>query len=163
MAKLPAGCLKSNNFCNALVRIARTLPLAAKSCEPFSSSAAKDFFAVTLRQPYSKLAAGFSFSKGEDAVSVEKDMYLTPPQGSKVNWPFPELFCGFCSPSDFAYFTAEYRLLPNQKKACFFPILDIFSQPEDFIGIYSQIQKAQAVSKKGNKITATPEEFRAVI
>ena len=64
MAKLPAGCRKLNNFCNALVRIARTLPLAAKSCELFSSSAAKDFFAVVLRQPYSKLAAGFSFSKG---------------------------------------------------------------------------------------------------
>ena len=68
MAKLPAGCRKLNNFCNALVRIARTLPLAAKSCELFSSSAAKDFFAVTLRQPYSKLAAGFSFSKGADAT-----------------------------------------------------------------------------------------------
>ena len=64
MAKLPAGCRKLNNFCNALVRIARILPLAAKSCKLFSSSAAKDFFAVTLRQPYSKLAAGFSFSKG---------------------------------------------------------------------------------------------------
>ena len=64
MAKLPAGCRKLNNFCNALVRIARTLPLAEKSCELFSSSAAKDFFAVTLRQPYSKLAAGFSLSKG---------------------------------------------------------------------------------------------------
>ena len=64
MAKLPAGCRKLNNFCNALVRNARKLPLAAKSCELFSSSAAKDFFAVTLRQPYSKLAAGFSFSKG---------------------------------------------------------------------------------------------------
>ena len=64
VAKLPAGCRKLNNFCNALVRIARTLPLAAKSCELFSSSAAKDFFTVTLRQPYSKLAAGFSFSKG---------------------------------------------------------------------------------------------------
>ena len=46
------------------MRIARTLPLAAKSCELFSSSAAKDFFAVTLRQPYSKPAAGFSFNKG---------------------------------------------------------------------------------------------------
>ena len=63
MAKLPAGCRKLNNFCNALVRITRTLPLAAKSCDLFSSSAAKDFFAVTLRQPYSKLAAEFSFSK----------------------------------------------------------------------------------------------------
>ena len=39
----------------------------------------------------------------------------------------------------FAYFTAEYRLLPNQKKACLFPIFYIFSQPEDFIRIYSQI------------------------
>ena len=47
----------------------------------------------------------------------------------------------------FAYFTAKYRLLPNKKKACNFPILEIFPQPEDFIGIYSQIQKAQAVSK----------------
>ena len=63
MAKLPAGCRELDNFCNALVGIARTLPLAAKSCELFSSSAAKDFFAVTLRQPYSKHAAGFSFSK----------------------------------------------------------------------------------------------------
>ena len=46
------------------------------------------------------------------------------------------------------YFTAEYRLLPNPKEACIFPILDIFSQPEDFIGIYSRILKAQAVSPK---------------
>ena len=36
---------------NALVKVARTIPLAAKSCELFSSSVAKDFFAVTLRQP----------------------------------------------------------------------------------------------------------------
>ena len=64
MAKLPAGCREFYNFCNALVKVARTLPLAAKSCELFPSSAAKDFFAVTLRQPYNKLAAGFSFSKG---------------------------------------------------------------------------------------------------
>ena len=64
MAKLPAGCRKFYNFCNALVKVARTLPLAAKSCELFPSSAAKDFFTVTLRQPYSKLAAGFSLSKG---------------------------------------------------------------------------------------------------
>ena len=48
----------------------------------------------------------------------------------------------------FAYFTAEYRLLPNPKKACIFPILEIFSQSGDFIGIYSQIQKAQAVFQK---------------
>ena len=48
----------------------------------------------------------------------------------------------------FAYFTAEYRLLPNPKKVCIFPILEGFSQPEDFIGIYSQILKAQAVSTK---------------
>ena len=52
----------------------------------------------------------------------------------------------------FAYFTVEYRL-PNPKKACIFPILEIFPQPEDFIGIYSKIQKAKAASKKGNKIT----------
>ena len=53
----------------------------------------------------------------------------------------------------FACFTAEYRLLPNPKKACIFPILENFSQPEDFIGIYSEIQKAKAVSKKDNKST----------
>ena len=35
---------------NVMVKVARTLPLAAKSCELFSSSVAKDFFAVTLRQ-----------------------------------------------------------------------------------------------------------------
>ena len=64
MAKLPADCRKLYNFCNPLVKVARTLSLVAKSCELFSSSAAKDFFAVTLLQPYSKLAAGFSFSKG---------------------------------------------------------------------------------------------------
>ena len=48
----------------------------------------------------------------------------------------------------FAYFTAEYRLLPNPKKACIFPFWRFFSQPEDFIVIYPQIQKAQAVSQK---------------
>ena len=63
MAKLPAGCRKLYNFCNALVKVAVTLPLAVKSCEQILSSAVKDFFAVTLRQHYSKLAARFSFSK----------------------------------------------------------------------------------------------------
>ena len=48
----------------------------------------------------------------------------------------------------FCLFTTEYRLLPNPKKACIFLILEIFSQPEDFIGINSEIQKAKAVSKK---------------
>ena len=76
MAKLPAGCRKLNNFCNALVRNARTLPLAAKSCELFSSSAAKDFFAVTFRQPYSKLVAGFSFSKGFKIRTVGRKIFL---------------------------------------------------------------------------------------
>ena len=77
MAKLPAGCRKLNNFCNALVRIARTLLLAVKSCELFSSSAAKEFFAVTLRQPYSKLAAGFCFSKGcADSEDSDKSANL---------------------------------------------------------------------------------------
>ena len=42
---------------NVLVKVARILPLAPKSCEFFSSSVVKDFFAVTLRQPKSKLAA----------------------------------------------------------------------------------------------------------
>ena len=66
MAKLPAGCRKLYDFCNALVKVTEILPLAAKSCEQILSSGAKDFFAVTLRQPYSKLAARFSFSKGAD-------------------------------------------------------------------------------------------------
>ena len=52
MAKLPAGCRKSYNFCNAWVKVAETLPLAAKSCELFLSSAAKDFFAVSLQQDF---------------------------------------------------------------------------------------------------------------
>ena len=65
MAKLPAGCRKLYNFfCNALVKVAVTLPLAVKFCKQILSSAAKDFFAVTLWQPHSKLAARFSFSKG---------------------------------------------------------------------------------------------------
>ena len=76
MAKLPAGCRKFYNFCNALVMVARTLPLAAKSCELFPSSAAKDFFAVTLRQPYSKLAAGFSFSKGYKVIFFAYSYFL---------------------------------------------------------------------------------------
>ena len=33
----------------------------------------------------------------------------------------------------FAYFTAEYRLLPNPKKACIFPIFDLISKSADFI------------------------------
>ena len=64
MAKLPAGCRKLDIFCNAMVKAAGTLPLAAKSCKLFQSSVAKDFFAITLPQPYNKLAARFSFSKG---------------------------------------------------------------------------------------------------
>ena len=30
-------------------------------------------------------------------------------------------------------FTAEYRLIPNPKKAYIFPILEIFSQTEDLL------------------------------
>ena len=37
---------------------------------------------------------------------------------------------------------------PIQKRPVFSQIWRFFSQPEDFIGIYSQIQKAQAVSQK---------------
>ena len=53
----------------------------------------------------------------------------------------------------FSYFTVEYRLLPNPKKACISPILKIFSQPKDFIGIYSQFQKVQlgCIQKKAMK------------
>ena len=54
-----------------------------------------------------------------------------------------------CNTSDFIF----SLFFPNPEKACIFPILEIFSQPEDFIGIFSQIQKAQAVSQKSNKIT----------
>ena len=64
MAKLPAGCRILDIFCNAMVKAAGTLPLAAKSCKLFRSSVANDFFAITLRQPYNKLVARFSFSKG---------------------------------------------------------------------------------------------------
>ena len=46
------------------------------------------------------------------------------------------------------HFTAENRSLPNPKKACIFQILEIYSRPEDFIGIYSKTRKAKAVSKK---------------
>ena len=50
------------------------------------------------------------------------------------------------------------RLLPNPKKACISPILEIFSQPEDFIGIYQFIPKFKSHIKKrqkGNKITGS--------
>ena len=73
MAKLPAGCRKLYNFCNALVKVAGTLPLAVKFCKLFPSSAAKDFFAVTLRQPYSKLAERFSFSRGKGGFGTLKN------------------------------------------------------------------------------------------
>ena len=43
------------------------------------------------------------------------------------------LFCLFYSP---------IKAASHSQKACIFPILEIFSQPEDFIGIYSRIQKA---------------------
>ena len=36
-------------------------------------------------------------------------------------------------------------LQPNTKEACIFPIFKIFPQPEEFLEIYSKIQKAQAV------------------
>ena len=64
VAKLPAGCRKLNNFCKYFGEDRKNIATSGEVLRLFSSSAVKHFFAVTLRQPYSKLAAGFSFSAG---------------------------------------------------------------------------------------------------
>ena len=48
----------------------------------------------------------------------------------------------------FCLFYSQIQAASQSKKGLYFPNFGDFSQPEDFIGIYSIIQKEKAVSKK---------------
>ena len=54
----------------------------------------------------------------------------------------------------FCLFYSRIQAASQSKIDLYFPNFgDFFPQLDDFIGIYSKIQKTQAVSRNGNKIT----------
>ena len=74
-------------------------------------------------------------------VYIEQVMqHLTQTSGLRVNYVDSDFVLPILQPNAGCF--------PIKKNPVFFPILEIFPQSEDFIGIYSQIQKAQAVFHK---------------
>ena len=54
----------------------------------------------------------------------------------------------------FAYFTAEYRLLSNPKKACIFPILEIFfPNLRILLGFFHKFKRHRQFPQKGYEVT----------